>query len=349
MNFRVTTGMMMNQYNYNLMLSTNQLNTASERVQTGRQFTNYADDPTGATLAWSMRRDLWRNENALFNTTSTMGKVEVAWTVAGTVVDIYALDAKTAIVEAINDPTGTGREALGITLQETANSMVNTLNSQYGSQFVFAGNDGMEAPFSWDEDTGNLLYRGVNVNASPGTADYYKLLEMTGDNEKNFIDVGIGLSETGGANSTLIEATAFNNAFSGLDFTGFGTDEDGDPCNLVSLVKELGDLFARCDPASGAYAEGDSIEDASRLLDKFNAALSKSTGEYVELDVKQNFLRANESYLEDAQANLNERITSVEDVDPAAAILDMSWQQYCYSSCLKIGTQLLSQSLIDYM
>ncbi len=237
MNFRITTGMMMNNYNYNLMSSTNQLNSASEKVQTGRNFSSYGEDPTSATLAWSLRRDLWRSDNQLNNTKSAQAKIQVAWTVAGTVVDKYALDAKTSITTAVNDPTGTGRQALGIELQEAANSMVNTLNGQYGDQFVFSGDDGMTAPFSWCEDTGNLLYRGVNVNACPGTADYYKLQSMTGENEKNFLDVGIGLNETGGANSALIESTAFNDAYSGIDFTGFGLDEDGDPLNLVCFIR----------------------------------------------------------------------------------------------------------------
>ncbi len=349
MNFRITTNMMMNTYNYNLMTTTNQMNTASEKVQSGRNFSSYSEDPTSATLAWSLRRDIWRNANQMTNTNYTMSKVQVAWTAAGTVVDEYGLDAKHAITKGVSDTSGAGRESLGVSLQETAKSMVSTLNAKYGDQFVWSGDDCLNAPFSWCEDTGNLLYRGVNVNASPGTADYYKLLDMTGANEKNFVDVGIGLSETSGANGTLIEATAFNNALSGLDFTGFGTDEDGDPKNLISLCKTIGDIFAGCDPDTGALPEGYSHEDITRLMDKYNAALSASTTAYVELDTKQSYLKANLTVLTDVQANLNEQIAGIEDVDPAEAIMEMSYQQYCYSSALKIGTQILSQSLLDYL
>ena len=39
----------------------------------------------------------------------------------------------------------------------------------------------------------------------------------------------------------------------------------------------------------------------------------------------------------------------MEQVDLAEAITDFSWEQYCYNAALKIGNQLLSQSLIDYM
>ena len=46
---------------------------------------------------------------------------------------------------------------------------------------------------------------------------------------------------------------------------------------------------------------------------------------------------------------LNEQRSSIEDVDLADAITNFSWDYYCYSAALKVGTQLLSQSLIDYM
>lgn len=349
MSFRITTNMMMNTYNYNLMQSTNQMNDASTKVQTGRNFSSYAEDPTSATLSWNLRRDLWRNENQITNTDYTMSKVQVAWTAAGTLVDKYGLDAKGSIVQGVSDTIGGGRQALGNSLLEIADSMVNTLNAQYGDQFVWSGDDCDNAPFSWCDDTGNLLYRGVNVNATPGTSDYYKLLEMTGDYEKNFVDIGTGLLETSGANGTLIESTAFNNAFSGLDLTGFGLDEDGDPCNLICLVKEIGQIFADSDADSGELPDYSSHEDISRLMDKFNAALASSTNAYVQLDVKQSFLKSNLTVLEDARDNLNEQIAGIEDVDPAEAIMDMSYQQYCYSACLKIGTQILSQSLLDYI
>ena len=45
----------------------------------------------------------------------------------------------------------------------------------------------------------------------------------------------------------------------------------------------------------------------------------------------------------------NAQILDVMQVDLAEAITNFSWQQYCYNAALKIGNQLLSQSLIDYM
>lgn len=346
MNFRITTGMTMNTYRYNLMKVTNQLTNAQNTVLTGRNFSSYSEDPGKATQAWGLRRDLYRNSSYMSNTQYTQQKIQTGWTAMGTVTGELGLTAKDAIESALNDPTGAGRQPLGIVLQETAESIVQTLNLKYGDHYVFNGTDGLEAPFSWCEDTGDLLFRGVNVNAEPGTEDYAKLVSMTSEYEKNFVDIGIGMTET--ADGDLIEATAFNNSISGLDFLGFGVDEDGDPLNLASIVKEIGDILAASDPNSGAMSAEDEAT-ITRLFDKFNDALSSSTAEFVALDARQEFLITNESRLDESAALLNEQIGFIENKDAAEAILELSWQQYTYNAALSIGTQLLGQSLIDYM
>ena len=69
----------------------------------------------------------------------------------------------------------------------------------------------------------------------------------------------------------------------------------------------------------------------------------------MELDARATFLKTNGSRLSDQRLNLNEQVLDLEQVDLAEAITDFVWDQYCYNSALKIGNQLLSQSLIDYM
>ena len=39
----------------------------------------------------------------------------------------------------------------------------------------------------------------------------------------------------------------------------------------------------------------------------------------------------------------------MEQINLADAITQLSWDKMCYNAALKIGTDLLSQSLIDYM
>ena len=56
MGMRITTGMAMNTYRYNLQLSTSNLNNAQNTVLTHRKFNSFSDDPSSAIQAWRVRR-----------------------------------------------------------------------------------------------------------------------------------------------------------------------------------------------------------------------------------------------------------------------------------------------------
>ena len=62
-----------------------------------------------------------------------------------------------------------------------------------------------------------------------------------------------------------------------------------------------------------------------------------------------NFLETTKSRLEDQQLNLTEQYDNVVNVDMAEAIKEFSWAQYAYNAALKVGTQILSPSFIDFM
>ena len=90
-------------------------------------------------------------------------------------------------------------------------------------------------------------------------------------------------------------------------------------------------------------------EKANRLMDKLNAAQEHTTEKYVELDASASFLQSEQGILSSQKTDLNTQILEVEQIDLADAITRMSYDQMCYNAALKIGTQLLSQSLVDYM
>ena len=190
-------------------------------------------------------------------------------------------------------------------------------------------------------------------------ADLKKLQEMSG--EEMYIDMGMGAAESSPNNP--VKGTYFNNALCGIDFLGFGVDEDGDPMNLALIMKELADVFETwdedADPQgynpelarnSAVGLSSDELEaKAMRLMDKLKAAQENTTEHWVELDAQSVYLQSNQSRLEIQQDDLAMQILDIEQVDLADAITSFSWEQYCYNAALRIGNQLLSQSLIDYM
>jgi flagellar hook-associated protein 3 FlgL len=84
-----------------------------------------------------------------------------------------------------------------------------------------------------------------------------------------------------------------------------------------------------------------------RLLDKFGLAHDQYNKVYADVSARSEFLVANGASLKDQGISLNEQIVDIENVDPA--IQQFMYDYSCYNAALKVGTQILSQSLIDYM
>lgn len=341
---RVTTNGTLRGYRSSLMRSTNNLNAARDKVLSQRNFNSFAEDPTAATQAFKLRRSFSRVDDQLSNNKNLTKRYQSAWDALSTVKsDLVEKEGKVSTLAALNSPTASGRQPLAQVLKGAAESIVQTMNAQYGSEFVFAGNDSLDgAPFAWKD--GELIYRGVKVDAADGTDDLTKLEAMNG--EANYVDVGAGLTET---NGTVLSTSAFNGALSGIEYLGYGLDEDGDPKNVASIMMELSGIFSRCDADSGDYADSKDAEDAERLAGKLNDALNEVINKWTQLDAKASYLEDNEDRLSTMANELNEQILEIEQVDMADAITEFSWAQYCYNAALKVGNSILSQSLIDYM
>lgn len=377
MGFRITTNMMMSTYRHNLQGSNKKLSDSMDKVMTHRNFNSYAEDPAAATQAFRLRRDWCQTSSQLDNTNTIYNKFHTAWTnLGGIIKDLSDANGRVSAIRGTTGTAGESRTALAKVLRETGDSVIQAMNQKVGDQFIFAGNDGLNVPFSWGKDPeGNkiLLYRGINVN-SQNPDDLAKLKAMT-EEEMN-IDMGMGLKEDD--DDVLINGSAFNAALCGLDFMNYGVDEDGDPKNLALVMRELADVFDTWGENGQKYLpekyrdmsadeikeimeakgpEADEIneynavmeEKAFRLMDKLNAAQEHTTEKYIELDAGASFLQTNSGILSSQKTDLNTQILDVEQIDLADAITQMSWDQYCYNAALKIGNQLLSQSLIDYM
>ncbi len=517
---RITTGMAMNTYRHNMQNSTYNVNNSQNKVLTGRRFDSFAADPTSAAQAWKIRRAMVDNSNYQSNNSNTYSRFNIGWATMGMIKTDLEKEADAADIRARQDATAGARVDLGKVLNDTAESVIQAMNSaKFGDHFVFSGDDEMNAPFSWSDDMKTLYYRGVNVNAGmvknpadpknipewakdadgnpvaiekeaklpegmpdPATAsaddqkwinyymdqkavvedetgntaatvtrpdqenppvavpawaddgngapielklenkvpegmpasstddleqawiDYYKgtsqynpmdepgeanwgpkdqygvpeatktvsetdpaynriwaayykdnadaqrLEELSAEYEN--IDLGMGLQED--ENGKLVNGTAFNRSLPGINMLGFGVDEDGDPVNLAMIMKRLGEIYSNCDPTTGAFSKNEEEAEklkteADRLLDKYQAATDRTNASYTDVETKAHYLQQNQARLKLQGDYLQEERENIENVDLADAITEFSWDYYCYSAALKVGTQLLSESLIDYM
>lgn len=186
----------------------------------------------------------------------------------------------------------------------------------------------------------NDYVAGNGVSYEEGAASYATLEKMA--NETTYVDIGLGMKERDGE---LVTGSAFNSAISGLNFLGYGKDN-----NLVMVIHELGTIFSNADPDSGAYANGASDEKrVAQLLSKLQSAVHSAQDQHTQLAADAKYLNTNLDQLETVKNELDQQIVDIEDLDMAEAITNMTWAQYCYNAALRIGTNILSQSLIDYM
>ena len=116
------------------------------------------------------------------------------------------------------------------------------------------------------------------------------------------------------------------------------------------VIKELGEIFKNSDIETGSYANGEKDRArADELLDLLHKTIRASQDQHTQLSADAKYLQTNLKQLETNKNELDKQIVDVEDLDMAEAITSMSWAQYCYNAALRIGTNILSQSLIDYM
>lgn len=347
---RSTTNGTLKTYRYNLQRSSYTKNKAQETVQTQRKFNSFAEDPAAAAKAFQLRRSLLRTDSQYNVGESVKHKYEVAWSTLESVVqDVNNRKSDSAfamILQGKSDTIGSGAVALGQSMRTLATGIVQSMNCRYGENFVFAGADGLNVPFTWEGegDDRKLCYRGIPVDTQdPKELEALKYMA----NERKNADLGFGMQED--ENGNIIGSSAANVGLQGITFLGYGKDADGDPKNIVSIADRMGTLLRRCDPDSGDWASTADKEEFSRLAKKFEDAASQLTDKHTEMDTQAAFIKSNQEQLKANTGTLQEQFLSIEDVDLAEAITSYSWAQYCYNASLKVGNSILSQSLMDYM
>ena len=181
---RMTTVGTLKNYRYSLNSSNNTMTKAMNTVLTGRLFNSYADDPALATRCFQIRNSYWKAKGQLNVNESLRHKYDVAWESLGSMsTDLYALAEDTAygsVLRSLNRPTGPGRVALGQSLKAKAKDLAQIMNGRYGENYVFAGADTLNAPFTWESKENPAYIDGTPDPANPDHAAAFKYVTAAG-------------------------------------------------------------------------------------------------------------------------------------------------------------------------
>ena len=333
---RITTSALIRNYKSNLNKSITNLDLARTKVMTKRNFTKGYQDPTGAVRESALNWKYDRNQDYIDAIDDAQSFQDAQEDSITQINKLARQLSKQYGLEAMNGTNWTHdvRKTYAAAFREAQKSMTMSMNASYSDRFVFGGADGGHTPFELKEENGvtKLFYRGLDVNAPANQA---KLDEMAG--EQVFTDLGFGLTMDG---DKVANSSAFNTALPGINVVGYGQDANGTSNNLIVLAGQLADVLEAEDFDTEKYTE---------LLNAFDGGRTRLLDNLTTIGTRTNFLETTKDRLEDQQINLTEQFDNVVNVDMAEAITEFSWAQYAYNAALKIGTNILTPSFIDFM
>ncbi|SHJ29982.1 flagellin N-terminal helical domain-containing protein [Parasporobacterium paucivorans] len=331
---RVTTKALIR--NYQSSLNQSAVNTESARSQVltnGRRYSSVAQDPDSASRASQLYRKYLKNSDYISMVKDVQSRQDSQESAIMQISSMAATVSKEYSLEALNGTNGAAeRSTYATSLREYQQSMVLSLNATYEDEFIFAGADGANVPFTLSDDGMTLFYRGIDVN------DEASLKEAGYDSEKIYVDMGFGLAIN--SDNSVVASSAFNASMPGINVTGFGVNEDGVSKNLVVLAGQMAQKLEADSFDSGAF---------KTLIKQFDKGLDDLVNREAQLGTRTNFLESTLTRLEDNEVQLVEQIDKVENVDLTEAITNYSWAQYAYDAALRVGNSILSLSFIDFM
>lgn len=339
---RITTNAILRNYKSNLGTSLKNLDTTRTRVMTQRKFNSTAEDPSNALRAAILERKYAKNEDYL-NIVKDVQSFQDAQEDAAMQIETIAKElSKRYGLEALNGTNGSleTRQTYADAWRGAQESLVLSLNASYEGRYVFAGNDGQNAPFKLETVNGKqvLTYRGIDVN-STNPNDQATLEKLA--KETSYVDLGFGLNVDASNRDINIESSsAFNTSLPGIKLVGYGQDDKGITNNMILLCGEIADVLADPNFDRDKYTE---------LLGKFDEDRNNVLQTVTILGTQTEFLTTTKDRLETSSISLATQIDNVVNVDMAEAIMDFSWAQYAYNAALKVGNNILTPSFIDFM
>lgn len=329
---RITTSMIKRNYQNNLNSSMSGLEQTRRQAETGRRFSSAYEDPAASAKAAILETRYARNADYMNSVKDMQKWQDTQEDILNQVSSMAREINNNYSVKAITDSTGeTGRDVFAKNLRGLQKSMVSTLNAKYGNAYVMAGNDGMNAPFNLQED-GTLTYRGLDVNDPANQAVLDQLSK-----DASYVDLGFGLDMNAGG---VVPSSAFNSAYPGINAVGYGQTDDGTSKNLIVLAGQMADLLEANDFDKASY---------EKLWTQFSKGSNQMRDQLAEIGTKSQLLSSTEERLTNEKLNITKQYDGAVNINEAEAIMNFSYAQYVYNAALKIGTSVLSPSLLDFI
>lgn len=148
MSLRVTSGMTSSVILDDIQRASANVARLQEKLSSGKELTNPADDPYAVTQAMQLRSDLATNQQYQRNVTAANSWHSVTDATLSHISD-YVLRSRELITQGANDTTGpAGRQAIVAELTQIVDSLKSEANTKIAGHYIFAGSATTTAPYT---------------------------------------------------------------------------------------------------------------------------------------------------------------------------------------------------------
>lgn len=340
---RITYRMMTSKYSTNLNSLSSDLDKLNTQVATGRKYAKTSEDVSSAVRGYQIRRNLAKvsgyqdniqhAQDFLTNSESTLGQIESSLG-----------EANDKILQGMNGTQSVGdRKIIAREIRSVQDQLMETMNTSVSGVYLFSGSNDAK-PFTTDAN-GKLLYNGHLVDdldeSTPAKADLLNGLKS----DSLYVDIGLGVAFDN--NGNVNRDSVFNYSQPGISFIGNGTDTTTISGENISnnLYDLLGSIATEFEKSDANY----SFDRVDKLYGLYQKNMQKTYQTTTAIGAQTNYLDFMTSRYETQNFNLEERQTKVEGVDAAYTYMAYQTQKVAYQAALQMGTNIVQQSVFDYM
>ena len=318
-----------------------------ERGSTGLKFATLSENVSDGTRAMHVQEQRYQANQYLDNTNNLLYEMN---SVDSNMKSIHSVlqTAQEKVLKGMSESMGQdGRDVLAKEISKLKEEILQFANAQYGGKYLFSGTNNSAAPFTVNEDTGKLMYNGVEVEKIQQKNGEYFYMDKNNQkvaipkNDPIYADIGLGYRYDG--NMTADPRTAFQVSFSGLELLGFGTatGENGIQVsgNVYDLLTEIENSLT---PDLNKEALDDQYTQLVDLTDQVGVCRT-------DLGTGMNFLERNADRLQNDIDNLTEQESGLISSNPADEAIKLKECEYVWMAVLQLGSQILPSSLLDFM
>lgn len=276
-----------------------------------KQVNRPSDDPLKVSKILDLKNEIKQNQQY---------KTTISDSIDFTNVQDSALDSMTSSLQRIYTLTQQAangsyntddRQAIKSEIMSEVETMVDSLNTNFGGRYIFGGQASSEKPFSVNKENGRFELVFNNPAGAPN-----------GNVTK---EIGRGV---------MVELQT-----DGAKLFNASTDGEGNVQNLNALFS---DLFRALD-SDDTEALGGS------LLTGVDKAMNNTVNQRTNIGAIQNRLIAARDRNEAEYLNLETTRSTTEDIDLAETYMKYSMQMVSYQASLNMGTRILQTNILDYV